>query len=224
AESHARFQAVIAALASRCASTRGDRIDAVFTEVLAELGDALEVDRCVAYLPTSDGASHKASWTWCRVGGRVPPDDFDPQQGLPYLMGQTHAGESVAATTIDAIPDAIDGDSLRELGAGACAAVPLVLNGARGALVVDTASEREWPDDVMEGLRLVAAVMGQVVGRQHDRERHDVGLNDLRRQRQQTLNENAMLRREMTVCQSDRTIASESVAIRRVLEQVQQVA
>src|SRR5262249_56845437 len=44
------------------------------------------------------------------------------------------------------------------------------------------------------------------------------------RQRQQTMAENAVLRREMNVSQPDRTIASDSVAIRRVLAQVQQVA
>ena len=94
----------------------------------------------------------------------------------------------------------------------ACAALPLDLNGARGALIVDTLAERPWPGEMIDSLRLVAAVMSQSLTRRHDRERLNLGLDELRRQRDETAGENAVLRRETAVLlHTDRSIASQSV-------------
>ena len=225
AEGRARFQALVADLATRCAGTKFDQIDAMLGDVLAEAGEAFDVDRCVAYLPAAtDASAFRATWRWCRADCSLPPDGFDALVGLPWILAKARAGESVSATTLDDLPDAADRASMAALGAGACAAVPLGTNGSRGALVVDTRASHPWSQQFVDSLHLVAAVMGQVVARKFDRERLDVGMTELTRQRQQTLAENAVLRREMTVIQADRTIASDSVAIRRVLGQVEQVA
>ncbi|HJZ76989.1 MAG TPA: sigma 54-interacting transcriptional regulator [Vicinamibacterales bacterium] len=225
AVSHSRFQTMVAELATRCAATKFDQIDAALGSALAALGEAFAVDRCVAYLPTAhDTSSFRGVWRWCRPGCELPSDDFDAISGLPGLLAAVRAGESVCARTLDDLPHDTDRESMQALGAASCAAVPLGTNGSRGALVVDTSTERGWPREVVDSLHLVAAVMGQAVARKYERERNDVGMSELTRQRQQTMAENAVLRREMNVSQPDRTIASDSVAIRRVLAQVQQVA
>ena len=225
AETHSKFQALVAELATRCAATKFDQIDAALGGALAAIGEAFAVDRCIAYLPTAhDTSSFKAVWRWCQPGCELPADDFDAITGLPGLLAAVRAGESVRARTLDDLPNETDRFSMQALGATSCAAVPLGTNGSRGALVVDTSVGRSWPNEVIDSLHLVAAVMGQAVARKYERERNDVGMSELTRQRQQTLAENAVLRREMTVREADRTIASDSVAIRRVLGQVQQVA
>ena len=223
-ESRARIHALISDLATRCASTKPDHIDAAFTTALADIGDALNVDRCVAYLSAADAASFTPAWRWTRSGCRVPSADFDVLVRLPWLMSKARAGETVCVSRVDEIPDLADRESLADLGAEACAVVPLGTNGTRGALVVETASERRWPDEIIDSLHLIAAVMGQAMARRTDRERLGTGLDELKRQRQETLAENAVLRREVSAVRTDRTIACDSVAIRRVLAQVEQVA
>ena len=225
AEHRATFQAEMAGLARRCAATPPDRIDTTVNSILHELGDALEADRCVAYLPSgANGAGVRAANRWGRDGCNMPAPDFDALKGLPSMMARALDGQTVCIRALDDVPDPVDRDTLAQLGVCSCAIVPMEMNGGRGALVVDASSERTWPDDAIDGLQLVAAVMGQALTRKHDRDRHSSSVDELIRQRDHTRGENAVLRRDATAGQTDRTIASDSVAVRRVLAQVEQVA
>jgi len=225
AEHRVKFQAAMAELARRCAATTPDQIGATVDAVLYEIGEALDVDRCVAYLPSgAPGADLRAAHRWGRSGCRLPAADFNGLQGLPWTMAQALDGRTVCVTTLDDLPDPIDRASMAQLGTGSCAAVPMGMNGTRGALVVDAAGERTWPDEALDALQLVAAVMGQALARKHDFDRHSSSVDELTRQRDHTRSENAVLRREVNAGRPDCTIASDSVAIRRVLAQVEQVA
>ena len=224
-ERRGKLQASMADLARRCAATTPDRIDATVNGVLLDLGEALGADRCVAYLPSAaEGAGFRAAYGWGRTGCRMPAADFDALKGLPWTMAHALDGQSAFVATLDDVPDPVDRGSMAQLHTGSCAIVPMGMNGRRGALVVDALSQRAWPDGAIDALQLVAAVIGQALARKHDSDRHSSSVDELIRQRNCTTGENAVLRREMTAVQSDRTIASDSGAIRRVLAQVEQVA
>jgi len=225
-ESQAGVQALISDLATRCAAAPFDGLDAALAGVLREVGEALGLDRCIAYVPRAHGASaYTPTYSWARKGTVLPADDADARETLPGLLARARAGEMTVAATLDDLADPTDRASMAALGARACAALPLAVNGTRGALVVDTLTERLWPRELLDSLRLIAAVITQPLARKRDRERLDLGLDELRRQRDETAGENAVLRRETSVrLHTDRSIAAQSVAIRRVLAQVQQVA
>jgi PAS domain S-box-containing protein len=225
-ESQAEVQALISDLATRCAATPFDGLDAALAGTLREVGEALGLDRCIAYVPKAHGATaYTPTYSWARAGTLLPAADADAGEMLPGLLARARAGEATVAATLDDLADPIDRASMTALGARACAALPLAVNGTRGALVVDTLTERPWPREVLDSLRLIAAVMTQPLARKRDRERLDLGLDELRRQRDETAGENAVLRRETSVrLHTDRSIAAQSVAIRRVLAQVEQVA
>jgi PAS domain S-box-containing protein len=219
-------QAIVTQLATRCAAAPFESLDTTLAELLREVGEGLALDRCVAYVPASnDATALTPTYSWTRTGGLLPADATDAWNTLPGILSRARAGDSTVAATIEDLADATDRASMAALGARACVALPMDLNAARGALVVDTLAERPWPSEVLDSLRLVAAVMSQSLARKRDRERLDLGLDELRRQRDETAGENAVLRRETAVLlHTDRSIASQSVAIRRVLAQVQQVA
>jgi PAS domain S-box-containing protein len=224
-ECRAKFQASMAALARRCAATTPDRIDETVNAVLLDLGEALGADRCVAYLPSgAKGAGFRAAYSWGRTGCRMPAADFDAQKGLPWATARALDGQSTFVPTLDDVPDPVDRGSMAQLNTCSCAIVPIGMNGRRGALVVDAVSEQPWPDGAIDALELVGAVLGQALARKHDRDQHSSSVDELIRERNCTSGENAVLRREMSAGQTDRTIASDSVAIRRVLAQVEQVA
>jgi PAS domain S-box-containing protein len=220
-----KFQALMASLATRCAGAKPDQIDAVIEEILGEIGAAIGVDRCMAHLPAgTNPQTFKVTYRWTRRGCPVPADDFDALNALPWTIAKARDGETICAQTLNELPDAVDRASMAALGTRSCAVVPLGLNGTRGALVVDTLTERSWPSEILDGLRLVAAVMSQALARKYDRDRLTSHVDDLMQQRDRTQRENAVLRREMSASRTDPLIASDSVAIRRVLEQVHQVA
>jgi len=214
---------LISDLANRCAQALPNRIDETVEEALAAIGDALAIDRCVAYLPTHDSSTVRALFVWDRNGRGQLKRDVDAGNALPGMLASTRTGQVVAARTVEQIPNPIDRASLRAAGTTSVAAVPLGVNGARGALIADAAEPRGWSSEDLDILRLVAAVIHQALARKRDFERLEANLDDLREQRARAAGEEAILRREFKAVQPDRTIAAESMAIRRVLDQVRQV-
>jgi len=225
AERRLAFESLMAELATRCAAAPMDALDEALADALERIGETLSLDRCVTYLPgTSDGTSWRATHAWTRAHRELSADDVDANASLPWIVEQTRAGLSVSADTLDALPSEADRDAMRRAGAQACAAVPLGHNGTYGAFVVDARTSEAWTPELLDRLKLAAAVVGQAVARQRDREQLKSGLDELRQQRARAASEDAMLRRDIRAMQPDRTIAAESVAIRRVLDQVRQVA
>jgi PAS domain S-box-containing protein len=224
ASSREQFQAALSDFAARCAAAAFDRVPAALAEGVIGVADALHLDRCVAFLPSDSSASRLTpAWRWGRSGGQTPAEDFDALEALPSIMAEVREGGVVCAPTLDDVPESVDRESLRALNVGSCAFVPVGVHGARGALLADASRGHAWSADAIEGVRLFASVLSQALVRTQDPERLDARFDELKRQRDQTRDENAILRREVGG-HTHRTIAAESVAIRRVLEQVHQVA
>jgi formate hydrogenlyase transcriptional activator len=223
-ESQTRIHAAIANLATRCASAKPDQLDSTIMTALASVGEALDLDRCIAHLPVADAPAFRAIWRWVRSGCRMPPADFDATARLPWLMSKARSGETVCVATLGEIPDLADRDSLRQLGAQGCAVVPLGNNELRGAFVAETTSERHWSDAAIGSLHLIAAVIGQAVARRSEREQLTPASNEFKRQRSQPAVDKTVPRRDPLAIRTDRAIACESPAIRQVLAQVEQVA
>ncbi len=224
AERDAARRALISEAVMRCAAARFDRIDEAISRAVQDIGEAMAVDRCIAYLPGSRVTTLVPLYRWAREGEARPDDSFDACEELPWIVSQVRDGDTVSADAIANLPNEADRDALAALGVSSCAAMPLTFNGTRGLRLVDTAAPRAWSADALENLRLVAAVMAQTLARRHDRARLRSGLDDLTERTARTSHENAVLRREISTLRSDRTIAADSVAIRRVLDQVRQVA
>jgi formate hydrogenlyase transcriptional activator len=224
ADRRATLQAVVADAATRCVNAAADGIDAAVAAVLAEIGQVLTLEHCVAYLPDdTDDVRLSAAYTWFRSGTR-PPDDLDALAALPWIVSRVREGEPIAAATLDALPDPIDREAMRSIGARSCAAVPIGPAHRRGVLLVDASRELPWPSDVIDSLRLAAAVMGQALARKPAREPLASSLDELPVPPDRPGDEPPVLRRETFAVRSDRTIASDSAAIQRVLAQVHQVA
>jgi PAS domain S-box-containing protein len=224
AASREQFVAALSDFAARCAAAAFDRVLAAISEGVVAVADAIHLNRCAAFLPADGSASRLVTaWRWGRVGCPAPGEDFDALSALPAIMAEVREGGVVCAPTPDDVPDSIDRESLQALNLGSCAFVPIGVQGARGALLAEAAAGHAWSADGIEAVRLFASVLSQALARTQDPERLDARFDELKRQRDQTRDENAILRREVSG-HTHRTIAAESVAIRRVLEQVHQVA
>jgi PAS domain S-box-containing protein len=217
------FQSLVAEVSSRCAAASADGVDTALGDMMERIGEALSIDRCVAYIPGADTARVQILFRWSRSHDAATADDFDARDELPWIMAKTDGGESVWLDTLEDLPDPIDREYLRKMGAQACAALPLTLNGVRGALVVDRIAARSWSVEMMERLRLAASVMAQALARKYDSQRLPAG-DENAHSRSRSAESAAILRREAIVVPTDRPIAADSVAIRRVLDQIHQVA
>ncbi|HMD36687.1 MAG TPA: sigma 54-interacting transcriptional regulator [Vicinamibacterales bacterium] len=224
AERQFAFQSLIAEVSTRCAAATADDVDAALGDIMERIAEALTIDRCVAYMPGVETTRLQILFRWSRSHDAFAADDFDARDEMPWIMTKTDCGESVWADALEDLPDPIDREYLRKMGAHGCAAVPLTLNGVRGALVVDTTIARSWSAEMVDRLRLTASVMAQALARKYDLQRTPGGSDETAPARARNGESAAILRRDASAVPTDRPIAADSVAIRRVLDQVHQVA
>ena len=144
---------------------------------------------------------------------------------LPWTTQQLRAGRVVSFATIDEIPDETDRREYRLVGTRSSLLVPLSV-GARvcGVVAFDgVAAERAWPAELTRRLIVIAGVFGQVLARQRSEEAVRAALAEVERLKDELQAENKSLRdaREGT---GSIHVAGQSAAVRRVMEQIQQVA
>jgi transcriptional regulator with GAF, ATPase, and Fis domain len=84
--------------------------------------------------------------------------------------------------------------------------------------------ERSWTGDVLDRLRLVAAVFAQVLARRQSQVDLEHALREVERLRDRLASENVQLKHEVTSLRTTRAIATESASVRRALAQAEQVA
>ena len=217
------FQSLMAEVSTRCAASPADRVEGALSDIMERIAEAVAIDRCVAYMPGPDTSRLQILFRWSRSHDVTTADDFDARDEMPWIMAKTDGGESVWADTLEDLTDPIDREYLRKMGARSCAALPLTLNGARGAFVVDAMVARAWSAETIERLRMASSVLAQALARKHDQQRlagaiEDGGNGGSRHESA------AILRRDHASMATDRPIAADSVAVRRVLDQVHQVA
>jgi PAS domain S-box-containing protein len=218
------FQSLMAEVSTRCAAAPADGVDGALDGIMDRIAEALVIDRCVAYMPGCDTSRLQILFRWSRSHDMTTGDDFDARDEMPWIMAKTDGGESVWADTLEDLTDPIDREYLRKMGARSCAALPLMLNGVRGALVVDSTTARAWSVENIERLRLASSVLAQALARKHDQQRASGSVDEIGHARSRNGESAAILRRDLAAVPLDRPIAADSVAIRRVLDQVHQVA
>ena len=85
-------------------------------------------------------------------------------------------------------------------------------------------AERTWPSDVLHRLKIVASLFNQVLARRQRDESLQKALTEVERLKNDLQMENVHLRREVRESFGPASVVGQSASIRRVLDQIQQVA
>ena len=210
---------VIADLAARLGAIEPEAIEPTLVDCLRQVAEALHFDRAILWRKTSD----------------------------PFSASKLETGEVAWFTRIEDVPDPADRDALEQYGFQSAAVVPVLLSGGvpdvRGAIVFGSMRSRHCTPSLIEQLRLASGVFGQALARQASHETLTHANEELRRLREQLTEhthtsvgafkrsrdcdqlraENQYLRHEVHH-RLGTDIVGQSLAIRRVLEQAEQVA
>src|SRR5262249_4957796 len=126
----------------------------------------------------------------------------------------------------DEIPNPVDRAGYEAYGIRSAVTVPLSVAGQIvGALGFNTLErERSWTPETIHNMRLLGAIFSNVLARSENDEALRQTIQKIERVRVQLQAENVYLRREVQERLGAGTIIGKSLAIRRVLEQVKQVA
>ena len=132
----------------------------------------------------------------------------------------------VTFSALSEIPDDTDRASYESIGTRSAVIVPISVD---GHVVGDVGfhavrTERTWRLDVVHRLMVIATVFGQLVARQRRAEAGLAAAREVQRLRDQLQAENIFLRQEERERLGLTRVVGQSPAIRRVLDQIRQVA
>ena len=222
-EEQLEFERSIGELSGKFINVPVDHIGATIREGLGRIGAQLRIDRSAFCKFTSDGTLTEMS-VWSAPG--VPPLDDDTTEPRQFLWGLSRiaAGEVIHYSSLDEIASDTDRESFRSLGETAVI-LPLSVGGhVKGAVCFASLVERTWVAAALHRLTVVATVFAQVVARQEREEAARAAAAEAQKLKDQLQVENVYLRQEARERLGVTRIVGQSAAVRRVLDQIQQVA
>ncbi len=164
-----RFDQLVAELTAAFVRATTDQIDNEINRWLERIVLDLNLDRStIAQIDPATGVAH-FSHGWAREQDRIIGRELDPNALLPWLKRQVMAGETVVFSNLDELPEeaAVDRESMEIYGPKSNVTLPIKFSGAVVGAVGFGAlyHERKWPPQIVEGLRLIADVLGYALER-----------------------------------------------------------
>ena len=219
------FERLVGELGAEFVNLRPEEVDRAIEDALSRMVRTLGLDRSALFQvdPTGDFV-HTHQWT--RPGWAPPLSRTSAREQFPWLLAQVQAGALVAFASIDEVPNEIDREHLGRLGTKSSVVVPLMVGGqAWGALTFAAVREpRTWTPGLINRLRVVAHIFANAIARRLGDERLRTLVDELSGLRDRLREENRYLREELKMLTGAPAIVGHSRALRRVLEQVRQVA
>jgi formate hydrogenlyase transcriptional activator len=224
-EEQLEFERFVAELSGRFINLPADRIDEAIRGGLARICEQLGLDRGSFYKVGPDGLLFDCVG-WTAPG--IPPVDgpMPGKERLPWAVERILAGEVVSFSTRDDVPSDVDRASYAALGVRSAVILPLSVDGrVEGAVGFNAVrAERTWPPEVVHRLSVIAGVFGQLLARRRRDEALKAATDEAQRLKEQLQTENVYLRREARERLGPTRAMGQGAAVRRVLEQIEQVA
>ncbi len=219
------FERLVAELSSRFINLPADRVDAAVFEAFGRVCSVLDLDRATCYRLDPDGYS-SAAIGWHRDGIELSPGRVNIREDFPFAYETLVAGRVLSFATLDDLPNPKDRSGFGARGVQSSVTVPLSVDGrVIGAVGFNSVRmQRSWPPDVLHRLRVFATAFGNLLARRESETSLHRALDEVKQLKDQLQAENVYLRSEVRERLGTGAIVGESAAIRRVLEQVDQVA
>src|SRR5262245_27266898 len=221
------FERLLADLAGRLGGLDSRALDEAIGESLREVGEALHIDRAMVWRRRTGEPVALVTHAWVR-----PPyaaiDDV-ALDAMPSIVHAFEGGEPCWSPGVDDIDDPDERDAFRERHERSVAVVPIAglgkADGDEFALAFTSiARGRQWEPAIFEGLRVLSGVIGQALAHLRGRHALEQALGEVRDLRDRLSAENVELRREIRALRPPSVLIAESVAMRQVVAQIEQVA
>ena len=224
-EKQLEFERLIAEISHQFINLPSDRVLDSIREALHQVGEALHLDRCVFWRMPPRGAPAVAI-AWHRHDVEPTPPSRALNEEFPWLTETLLAGRIVAFSHRDEVPSAVDRSSYEARDIRSAVSMPLPVGGrVVGVISFNMVrDERAWSPDALHAMRMIASVFSSVAARAESDETLSQAMSEVERLRDQLHAENVYLRREVEDHLGTGIIIGQTPAIRKVLEQLRQVA
>ena len=164
---------MLARLSARLITLRPAEVDTAIDAAFGSIVEALDVDRCALLRLDPDGRSFTRVSIFTRDGMRTAPLN-ERVFGYPWCIERINRGQAVIFSSADELPPEahVDKASFKRAGSQSMASIPLVvageIYGTLNFLCLDR--RREWSEDLLVRVRLVAEILGNTIARKHVQE------------------------------------------------------
>jgi signal transduction histidine kinase len=165
-----RFETFLAQLSRSFVDVPADAIDREIPHGLRRVGEFLGLDRVSLFELALRMGHARVMYAWARNGVGPVPTEM-PAQEFSWMSARIARGEVVTFSRRDELPPEAETDRASFAAYGTCshASIPLAEEGTtRRVLALSTVrEERQWPEALVERLRLVAEVLVGILARKH---------------------------------------------------------
>ncbi len=219
------FERFVAELSVQFINLPLDQLSDAIRDALGRICMQLDLDRSVFYSLSPDHVVSDAI-NWTAPGVDVIDTPFSAREKFPWTIERVTAGHAVWFSSLEEIPSDTDRDSFRTFGSRSVGLVPLSVGGeVKGVLVFSAVrADRQWPPAVVQRLTVIASVFAETLARYAREEAVRAAAAEAKRLKEQLQVENVYLRQEVRERLGPTRIVGQSEAVRRVLDQIEQVA
>jgi PAS domain S-box-containing protein len=219
------FERAIATLASQFINVPSERFDEAIREGLDRACDLVHADRALLVRLGPEGIDRRRM-----VFTGVPLDPVDEEifvhDRFPWTFTRVLAGDIVAFSSLEEVPDDIDRTSLLAAGIQSAVGLPLLVDDRVAACIgfatVETA--RAWSAEDMRRLTVLAGLFANVVGPLQRDEALQAAMEESQHIKNRLQIENVVLRSEARDRLTPAEIVGRSAELKQVLAQAEQVA
>jgi PAS domain S-box-containing protein len=164
------FDRLVGEISATFVNLRAEQVDEAIQGAQRRVVEALDLDRSAIFQLAEDGRDLVLTHHWIRPGiaGLAPlPSRVSAAKLFPWSLPRILAGETVAFSSVDEIPDASERDTVKGYGTQSRVAFPLAVEGRIVGSIAFASCRRPrtWPAATLDRLRLFAQVFGSALAR-----------------------------------------------------------
>jgi transcriptional regulator with GAF, ATPase, and Fis domain len=229
-EERLKFETLLAELSVHFVNLSADQIDSAIEDAQRRICELLDIDRSTLW-QVSEGDSGTLLLTNLHQPQDIltPPERMNARDFFPWTVQKLLGGETVIISKMTDLPPEAgrDLESFRAYGSKSTVLVPISVgegsvSGLLGFAVVR--EERNWTESVVKGFKLIAHVFANAFERKRMDGQLREHIREIEELRERLERENIYLHEEIKLLVEHTDIVGQSVSMKKVLAQAEQVA
>ena len=207
-----------------------DRVDSEIEDAQRRICEFLDLDRSSLFqVPEGDPETLLPTHFFQPAESRMPPERMSLKEFFPWALQKVLGAETITISKMTDLPAEAgrDREAFGLYGTRSVVVVPLSVGG-KGVFGLLTFAvmreERGWSETTVKGLKLIAQVFANALARRQMEEQIGERLREIEELKKRLEKENLYLKEEVKLLLGHKDIVGQSLAIRKVLHKVEQVA
>ncbi len=229
-EDRLRFEQLLSDLSARFVNIPPDRVDSEIDHGLRQILEFFQVDRVGLLRSLPDKSAYQITHgVYSKDVPPVPVGTDLPRSLYPWAYEKlVERHEVVSFSMLDDLPPEanVDKQTYAKWGIRSVLNTPIVTGGSVVHVVAinSVKSERVWPEELFPRVKLLGEIFVNALERKQVRLELEKRLREIEELKQRIENENIYLHQEVKLLADHRDIVRQSLAMKKVLSQAEQVA